>query len=139
MDFENIENIRERFRDTSALAADNRVLCKATYTQHNSSNEPHVGGDLLLIYVNDTEVGRITFTFEEGEPKSKTIEVDVTANLTEPLNFVKLKTLVDKDFIQADCSSEAEFSVRVKGKRKVKEKFETKLPLRFVESAWLIA
>jgi hypothetical protein len=139
MDFENVEKLREQFRDTSRLAADNRVICKATYTQHNPSDEPHAGGDLLLIYVNETEVGRITFTFEEGEPKSKSIEVDVTANLTEPFNFVKLKTIVDKDFVQADCSSEAEFSVRVKGKRKVKEEFETKLPLRSVETAWLIA
>jgi hypothetical protein len=139
LDAESIREIRGRFRDTAELAADNRVLCKATYTQDNPSGEPHAGGDLLFIYVNEVEVGRITFTFEEGEPKSKTIEVDVTAQLTEPFNFIKVRTLVDKDFVQAGCSSEAEFSVRVKGKRKVKEEFGTKLPLRTVETAWLIA
>jgi hypothetical protein len=139
MDFENDKNIKERFREIARLPADQRVICKATYTQHNLSNGPHVGGDLLLIFVNETEVGKITFTFDKDEPKSKTIEVDVTANLTGSFDFVKVKTLVDKDFIEANCSTEAEFSVRVKGKRKVKEEFETNLPLRIVETAWLIA
>lgn len=137
MNIENIEKIKERFRDTSKLAADDRVICKATYKQRNPSQEAHFLGSVLFISVNETEVGRITF--EEGDPKSKTIEVDVTAHLTELFNFVRLNTLVEKDFFMADHSTEAEFSVRVRGKRKVKEDVETNLPLRSVETAWLIA
>lgn len=139
LDAENISKVREQFRDTSKLAADDRVLCKATYSQDNPSGEPHVAGDLLFILVNEVEVGRITFTFDEGEPKSKTIEIDVTEHLTAPFNFVKVRTLVDKDFAQADTSSEVDFSIRVRGKRKVREEFKTNLPLRSVETAWLIA
>jgi hypothetical protein len=139
LDAENIRKVREQFRAASELAADDRVICKATYSQDNPSREPHIAGDLLFILVNEEEVGRITFTFDEGEPKSKTIEVDVTAHLTAPFNFVKVRTLIDKDFAEADTSSEVDFSIRVRGKRKVREEFKTNLPLRSVETAWLIA
>lgn len=136
-DVETMKKIREQFRETSALPPDNRVLCKATYTQHNSSGEPHLSGDLLFVLVNEVEVGKISFEFGE-EKKSKTIELDVTEHLTEIFNFVKVKALIDKDFLEAGNSSEVEFSIRVRGKRRVKEEFEAKLPIRFVESAWLI-
>jgi hypothetical protein len=137
-----IETISKQFREAGSMAADKKVIVKATFTQSNSSDGPHVAGDIVKVYLNKfeegEEIGKITFTFDDGEPKSKSLELDITDMLSPEVNFLKLVTMADKNFGGDDSSSECEFSLRVKGKRKINNKYKTDLPLRVIEDSWLL-
>src|SRR5688572_3607181 len=95
----NAEVLMSQFRDVQELAKDNRVICKAVFTQITDSDEPYRIGDVAFIYVNDKEVEKINFSLDPGEKKSKTVEIDVTDMLTEQFNGIKFTTLVDNNVI----------------------------------------
>lgn len=133
-----VERIQERFRDTSSLASDDRVVCKATFEQFCSVSEPYVVGETIQIFVNEEKVGSILFSEDPNEPKSKSVQIDVTDHLTGALNTIRVQTVVDRNFASEGFHSEADFRIRVKGQLLVKEHYETRLPLRLVSDAWVV-
>ena len=131
-----IETIKSGFK-TSGAKADDRVIIKMSY-EFDLGGGIEIGEALnvAVAYVNDQEVAAISFA--EGDPNSKTIEVDVSgAVIPDEYNVFRLESYVLKDYFGFDISSEAEYSLKVRGNRVVKEKFKTNAMIRLVNETWI--
>ncbi len=118
--------------------ADNRMIVKATYS-FDIPDDAQVSGVMALISLNDAEVGRVEFMGTPGEPKSLTTEVDITNSLIlGEYNIVKFDTQVLNKPLGFELASEAEFSIRFKGKKVVKEDYKTKAEVRTISDSWAI-
>jgi len=132
------KSIRKCVRELGVAASGKKVVCLVDYQQFSDADEPHLLTTVATLVVNETTVGEIVFTGEPGEPKEKSIRVDITPYLTESFNVVQLTVLTDRDFVQEGFHSEADFRLRVGGDEKVKLHYETRLPLRQSQDLWVL-
>ena len=132
--------LKAQYFEMEPEAAENKIICNATYEQINNWKFPHYGGEAVMIYMGAVKVGEIIFYPDDTE-KMKKLEVDLTPHISPDTIYTTLilRVMVDNNLFFKGTRTRATFSLTVKGKRILQKTFETDLPAYSSQHNWPIA